>query len=98
MALKFADKPCGVHRDPDYVVITARDSESNEHIECRISYDVFVRKYRSQGIADDKLLSAFETNRADILAVAQQKYETGSVERTANGIILVLIVEDFGPV
>ena len=98
MALKFADEPCGVHHNPVYVVITAQDSETNEHIECRISYNVFVRRYRSKSIADDKLLSVFETNRAEILAVTQEKYETGSVERTPNGIILVLNVEDFGPI
>jgi len=98
MVLKFHDAPLGVDDDPVCVVITAQDTDSGEHVECRIMYNVLVKRYGAQGIAPDKLLTAFNDNREEILEVAQRKYTQGPVERTANGVRLFLELADFGPI
>ena len=98
MALEFEDAPRGVAENRISVVIAAKDTDSGEHVECRISYEVLVNKYGAQGIAPKKLLGAFNDNREEILEVAQRKYEQGQVKPTANGVILILSLADFGPV
>ena len=98
MVLKFDDAPLGAAHDPECVVITAQDTDSGEHVECRISYDVLVERYGAQGIAQDKLLTAFNDNREEILEVAQRKYTQDSVRRTASGVRLDLELADFGPI
>ncbi len=98
MALEFEDAPRGVAGNPVSVVIAAKDTDSDEHVECRITHYVLVHKYGAQGIAPDKLRGAFNDNREEILEVVQRKYEQGQVERTANGLILILRLADFGPI
>ena len=96
MALEFNDAPLGVAASSVAVVIAARDSDSGEHVECRIDHNVLFRKYGAQGTAPDKLRGAFNDNREEILEVAQRKYQRGQVVRIANGVILILSLEDFG--
>ncbi len=98
MVLKFHDAPLGVDDDPVCVVITAQDTDSGEHVECRIMHHVLMNRYGAHSIARDILLTTFNDNREEILEVAQRKYTQGSVERTANGVRLFLELADFGPI
>jgi hypothetical protein len=97
MVLEFYDAPLGVADNPVSVVFTAKDTDSGEHVECRILHDVLVKKYSSQGIAPNKLRDAFYDNREELLEATQRKYEQGQIERTADGVILILSLADFGP-
>ncbi len=95
MKLKFSEAIHGVGDNPVRVVITAQNTDSGEHVECNILYEVLSRKYGAGGIAPDKLKRAFNDNRDEILKAVQRKYELDQVERTDSGARLFLKLADF---
>lgn len=86
MPLLFAGQPF-VKDHPIAVWLQGRDNDTGANVDCRVGAK-FLTSRGAEGIANQKLLDAFEQNRQEIEATAQRKYEDGQFERERDRLVV----------
>ncbi len=94
MALVFHGTPFVKDRPRLAVWLEGRDEAADCYVDCRVTHKVLIDCCGATGIADDKLLGAFEAHRKRIEMAAKQKYEAGRVERLSDRAVVWLEVAD----
>ncbi len=86
MPLLFSGQPF-VKDKPIAVWLHGRDSDTGANVDCRVGAK-FLNTRGAEGIANQKLLDAFEQNRQEIEATAQRKYEIGHFEQEPDRLVV----------
>ncbi len=94
MALVFHDTPFVKDRPRLAVWLQGRDEAADCDVDCRVTHKALNDCCGAQGIADDKLLGAFEAHRERIETAAKRKYATGYVEHLKDRKVVWLEVAD----
>ncbi len=94
MALVFHGTPFVKDRPRLAVWLQGRDEAADCYVDCRVTHKALNDCCGAKGIADDKLLGAFEAHRERIEMAAKRKYEAGRVERLSDRAVVWLEVAD----
>ncbi len=94
MALVFHGTPFVKDRPRLAVWLQGRDEAADCYVDCRVTQEALKVCCGAKGIADDKLLGAFEAHRERIEMTAKREYEAGRVERLADRVVVWLEVVD----
>ena len=94
MALVFHDTPFVKDRPRLAVWLQGRDEAADFYVDCRVTQEALKVCCGAKGIADDKLLRAFEEHRERIETAAKRKYATGHVEHLKDRKVVWLEVAD----
>ncbi len=94
MALVFHDTPFVKDRPRLAVWLQGRDEAADCYVDCRVTQEALKVCCGAKGIADDKLLRAFEEHRERIETAAKRKYATGRVEHLKDRKVVWLEVAD----
>ncbi len=94
MALVFHGTPFVKDRPRLAVWLQGRDEAADCYVDCRVTQEALKVCCGAKGIADDKLLGAFEAHRERIETAAKRKYATGHVEHLKDRKVVWLEVAD----
>ncbi len=94
MALVFHDTPFVRDRPRLAVWLQGRDEAADCDVDCRVTQEALKVCCGAKGIADDKLLGAFEAHRERIELAAKRIYAAGRVERLSYSAVVWLELSD----
>ncbi len=70
------------------------NTDKEYHVDCRVIATVLTQRCGAEGLANDKLLRAFEHHCSRIEEVAQRKYGDGKFDRERDRLVVWICLED----